>query len=122
MKRDMDLVRRLLFYFEEKTGPEHIEIPPIEGYDALMIKYHLVLMYDAKLLRCEPILSSTSDRVIHVIPFELTWAGHDFLQTMRDENLWKKAKDYVLIPGASWSFDILKEWAKDELKKRIGIQ
>jgi hypothetical protein len=95
-------------------------VPPVEDYESTNIKMHLILMHDAGLIRCEPIKSSTSDRVISVIPFELTWAGH-VLQTMRDENLWKKAKEHVLKPGASWSFEILKEWAKHELKQRLAI-
>lgn len=121
MKRDMDLIRKLLIYFEEKESPKCIEVPPVEGYDDITIKNHLVLMHDAGLLRCEPVTSSTSDRVISVIPFDLTWAGHDFLQSMRDENLWKKAKEHVLKPGASWTFEILKEWAKHELKQKLGL-
>jgi len=121
MKRDMELIRKLLLFFEDKESPEHVKIPPLEGYDEGTIKTHLELMHDAGLLRCEPVKSSTSDRIIYVIPFELTWAGHDFLQTMRDDTLWKKAKEHVLKPGASWSFDILKEWAKHELKERLGL-
>lgn len=121
MKRDMELIRKLLLFFEAKESVDYVEVPPIEGYDDRTIKTHLVLMHDAGLLRCEPVRSSTSDRVIYVLPFELTWAGHDFLQTVRDDTVWKKAKEYVLKPGASWSFDILKEWAKHELKQRLGI-
>lgn len=121
MKRDMELVREILIFFEEKETPGLVEIPPIEGYDDLTIKTHLVMMHDAGLLRCEPVKSSSSDRVIYVIPFELTWAGHDFVQMMRDDNLWKKAKEYVIMPGASWSFEILKGWAAIEIKKRLGI-
>jgi hypothetical protein len=121
MKRDMELIRKLLLFFEEKESPQHIKVPPIEGYDDGTIKTHLVLMHDAGFLRCEPVRSSTSDRVIYVVPFELTWAGHDFLQTMRDDTLWRKAKEHVLKPGASWSFDILKEWAKHELRQKLGL-
>jgi hypothetical protein len=98
-----------------------VEIPSVDGYDECTIKSHLVLMHDAGFIRCEPVRSSTSDRVIYVIPFELTWDGHDFLQTMRDDTIWKKAKEQVLKPGASWSFEILKEWAKHELKQKFGL-
>ncbi|WP_148218141.1 DUF2513 domain-containing protein [Opitutus terrae] len=121
MKRDMDLVRKLLFFFEEKESPRHVAIPPIEGYDDRTIKTHLVLLHDAGLLRCEPVRSRSSERVIYVLPFELTWAGHDFVQTMRSDTLWKKAKTHVLKPGASWSFEILKEWAKQEIKEKLGM-
>lgn len=121
MKRDIELVRKILIFFEEKQTPSHVEIPPIEGYDELTIKTHLVLMHEAGLLRCEPVTSSTSSRVIYVIPFELTWIGHDFIQAMRDDNLWKRAKEYVIKPGASWTFEILKEWATVEVKKHLGM-
>ena len=78
MKRDFELIRQLLIFFEEKQSPQHIEVPPIDGYDELTIKYHLVLLHDAGLLRCEPVRSSTSERVIYVLPFDLTWEGHGF--------------------------------------------
>lgn len=121
MKRDVDLIRKLLLFFEEKNDPKAVEIPPVDGYDDSTIKSHLVLMHDAGLIRCEPVRSTTSERVVYVIPFELTWEGHDFLQTMRDDTIWKKAKEQVLRPGASWSFEILKEWAKYEIKQRFGL-
>jgi len=40
---------------------------------------------------------------------------------MRDDTLWKQAKEHVLIPGASWTFEILKDWAKYEIKTKLGI-
>lgn len=51
----------------------------------------------------------------------LTWAGHDFLDAMRDDTVWKKAKEHVLKPGASWTFDVLKEWLKAEVKAKLGM-
>lgn len=54
MKRNFDLIRKLLFFFEEKESPQHVEVPPIDGYDESTIRYHLVLLHDAGLLRCEP--------------------------------------------------------------------
>ena len=60
------------------------------------------------------------------IPYEasiirLTWAGHDFLDSTRDSKIWNKAKEQVLKSGASWTFDILKEWVKYELKQKLGL-
>ncbi|MDP6722005.1 MAG: DUF2513 domain-containing protein, partial [Pirellulaceae bacterium] len=100
MKRDMVLVRKLLFFFEEKETPEMVQEPPIDGYDTLTVKYHLVLMYDAGLLRCEPVSSSSSDRVIYVMPFELTWDGHEFLDKIRNEKVWKRITDTMSAKGA----------------------
>jgi hypothetical protein len=121
MRRDFDLVRKLLVYFEEKPGPEHVEIPPIEGYDELTIKYHLVLLYDAGLLRCEPVTSSSSDRVIYVLPFDLTWDGHEFLAKIRDNGLWQKTKDIILSKGGQLTFNTITTVATMLMKNMIDI-
>ena len=121
MKRDFDLVRKLLIYFEEKPGPEHVEVPPIDGYDELTIKYHLVLLHDADLLRCEPVKSSSGDRVIYVLPFDLTWDGHEFLSKIRDDGLWRKTKDTILSKGCQLTFSTITTVAATLMKKAIGL-
>ncbi len=121
MKRDFDLVRKLLVYFEKKPGPEHVEIPPIVGYDELTIKYHLVLLHDAGLLRCEPVTSSSSDRVIYVLPFDLTWDGHEFLAKIRDDGLWRKTKDAILSKGGQLTFNTITTVATTLMKKMIDM-
>lgn len=112
MKRDMELVRKLLFYFEAKPDSRHVVIPPIEGYEESLIKYHCNLLYDAGLLNCEPVKSSTSDRVISVVPFALTWAGHEFLDKIRAETTWNNIKTQAKEKSLSLSFNIVNELAQ----------
>lgn len=112
MKRNFDLIRKLLFFFEERDSFELLERPEVEGYSQEIIGYHLRLLYDADFLRCEPIKSSTSDRIIRVLPFELTWEGHEFLDKIRSENTWNKIKSYSKEKGLSLSFNIVSELAK----------
>ena len=111
MKRDFELMRKLLMFFEEKQSPEHVEVPPMDGYDDATIKTHLVLLYDAGLLRCEPVRSSTSDRVIYVIPFELTWDGHEFLDKVRNETVWSRIRDIIASKGGSVAFSVINQLA-----------
>jgi hypothetical protein len=121
MKRDLDLIRKLLIFFDDKVGPEHVEVPPIDGYDELTIKYHLVLLHDAELLRCEPVVSSSSDRVIYVLPFELTWAGHDFLDNIRTPQIWKDVMAQLSENGlSSASIDIVNGLATAAIHKQLG--
>src|SRR5262245_2804334 len=89
MKRDLELIRKLLVFFDERDAVTHIEAPPIEGYDAAAIKYHLVLMNDAKLLRCEEVKTNTGF-VIYLLPFELTWEGPEFLGKIRSQFVWEE--------------------------------
>ena len=123
MKRDLDLVRKLLIFFDDKPDDKAIEVPPIQGYSESEIKYHLILMHEAGFLRCERVRSSTDpERVIYLLPFALTWQGHEFLQSVRDDTVWRKLKERVVKPSSSWTFAILGEWLKREIMQRIGVE
>jgi hypothetical protein len=111
MKRDLELIRKLLLFFEGKNSTELVELPPIEGYDKTTLKTHLVLMFEAGLLRCEPVRSSTSDRVIYVLPFELTWNGHEFLDKVRSESVWNRIRGTIASQGGSIAFALVNQLA-----------
>jgi hypothetical protein len=121
MKRDFKLIRALLLFFEAKPDPKAIKLPAIDGYDERTIKYHLVLLHDAGLLRCEPIRSNTSDRVIDVIPFDLTWDGHEFLEKIRSDKAWKKVIGYIQNSGGVMAFDVINGIATHLARKAVGI-
>lgn len=121
MKRNFDLIRNLLFLFEEKAGSSKLENPAIEGFNSDEIAYHCRLLYDAGFLRCECVKSSTSDRIIHAIPFELTWDGHEFLEKIRCESTWSKIKSYAKERSLALSFDIVSEIAKKFITEVLKI-
>lgn len=123
MKRDMDLVRDLLLYFEAKTelAGIHAEDVEIEGYSETQIGLHLNIMAEAGLLICEPFRSSTNpDRFIRIFVFDLSWKGHEYLDTIRDPKIWKRTKSTLGRIG-NWSFaialDIAKSLALSEARK-----
>lgn len=85
-----------------------------------MIKYHLVLLHDAGYLRCEPVRSSTSDRVIYVRPFDLTWQGHEFLDKIRNPRIWDEVIASIKEQGfASASVELLKMLADAAIRKHF---
>ena len=121
MKRDLDLVRKLLVYFEDKAGPEPVKQPLIDGYSDQEIQYHLVLLFDAGFLRCEPTRSTTSDRVIMVLPFELTWAGQEFLAKIRDETVWNRTKTTAREKGIQMTIEAISAIATAYAKAQLGL-
>lgn len=121
MKRDPDLVRQLLIFFDAKSSPDLVKIPSIEGYDVLTIKYHGVLLYDAGFLRCEPVTSSTSTRVIEVWPFELTWAGHEFLDTAPDNARWRSVVSVAKEKGGAIPFTVIGQLLVEAAKAAVGL-
>lgn len=46
----MELVRRILGYFEGKDDAKPVEDLAIEGYHASTIQYHVILLYEAGLI------------------------------------------------------------------------
>lgn len=120
MKRDFDLVRQILLQFEAKADAGIVEKPEVEGYPYELVAYHCRLLYDAGFLRCEPVKSSTSDRVIKALPFELTWEGHEFLDKIRSDTTWSKIKTYAKDKGLALSFSVVTELAKRVVGQLLG--
>jgi len=127
MKRDMDLVRDILFAIEAKPSPDPVwskdlDIP--NHPDSSLRRKHIVMLASAGLLDCEPTRSKTNpDRMFDVLVFDLSWAGHDYLDTIRDPKVWKKVKaKSVEVGNASFEFtiEIAKALAKQQLKS-IGL-
>ncbi len=122
MLRNMDLIRELLLRLESlpknlssiyllKPGDEEIQI---DGYSADQIDYHLSLISEAGLIE-----SGRSTAVMSGYMFKrLSWAGHDFLDAVRDPEVWAKTKRGAEAAGG-FTVDLLKDLAKGFLKKQV---
>jgi hypothetical protein len=122
MTRDFELIRKLLIFFDEKPDADHVEVPEIDGgYTDSQIKYHLVLLYQAGFLDCEPVKSSTSDRVIYVLPFNLTWEGHEFLAKIRSDSVWQKIQAVIVSKGGMLAFAVINQRATKFALQTAGL-
>lgn len=95
MKLNQDLVRLLLLQIEDKTGPyEPLELSDISIKD---YSYEEILYTTERLLEAGYIkarLETTDLHRDHVI-YSLTWDGHKFLDTVRDNVVWRRTNDIV---------------------------
>jgi hypothetical protein len=109
MKRDPEIIRKLLLFFEEKPDVNLVDPKSItiDGHDSTTIHYHIDLMYEAGFLSCETAKSSISERLIYAIPFRLTWEGHEFLDAARSQTIWNKAREILKNKAMTTSFDVL---------------
>jgi len=98
MKRDMDLVRKIMMIMNEHehgNAPRRIEI---EGYSAEQIAYHCFIMDEAGLIQAAD-CSSMSSTSPEAIPIRLTWDGHEFIENASNENIWNQTKGAVAKVG-----------------------
>ena len=116
MKRDMELVRQILFEVEKKEDPIEPLDPKIDGKSELEISYHVMLASDAGLIKA---LDRTAIGVFRWSASFLTWDGHEFLDAARDEALWKEAKSMAENAAEAVAFDVLKKTLLELSEQRI---
>jgi hypothetical protein len=123
MRRNMDLVRSLMLRLEElpmeigdaiTIQPGCKELAGIEGTDA-EVNHHLEMLRDMGLLECP----SGGQPMFGIVYMGLTWTGHDFTDSVRNNNTWKKTKS-VAEQAGGWTVGLLLEIAKTVIKAEAG--
>lgn len=94
MKRDMDLVRKILMEIEEKHQGRQLQGLQIEGYDDEMVFYHCEMMADVGLLSDFEALNVVGSSSVFYVG-GLTWQGQDYLEIIRNDEIWEKTIDEV---------------------------
>ena len=121
MKRDQDLVRQLLLLIENHgVEPLKGRTVKLDGHEYVEIMAHLNLLSDANFIVAEHSRSSTNpDRLIATeVIFDLTWKGHEYLDSIRDPKVWKQTKAISKKAG-SVSFEFLVEIAKGVAREAL---
>ena len=117
MKRDMDLIRALMLEIEERdTGDIQLLEIEIEGHSQLEVFSHLRLLIEAGLIAG---LDLSSHSGINVQATRLTWTGHDFLDSIRDDEIWQQTKDGAAAAGG-FTLELLSDLAKGLIKTKIA--
>ena len=79
-------------------------------------------MYEGGLLDAETVVSTTTERrLINVLPFGLTWDGHEFLDAIRDNNVAKKVKSRLGGKLADVPFVLIRELALAAGRAQLGL-
>ena len=130
MKRDMDLIRALLLKLEAIGSSHKVmaftaddEEIAIEGYDEEQIAYHLMLLNEAGLIDSGGVRSGRF--ASGEFSFRrLTWNGHEFLDSVRDPEVWRMTKAGAAKVGG-WTFGLIKDLAtaviKETVKEKTGL-
>lgn len=118
MKRDMDLIRRIALEVADLEFGYAVNSMEDHGVDAATFGIHAIWMQEAGLIKAT-IQEYQSGEPPKVLISRLTWDGCEFVDAIRDDTLWQKAKVSVLKPGMSFTFDVLKEWLKTEISQGL---
>ena len=128
MQRDMDLIRNLLLRLDAMPigiGEAYfleLNKPPLclQGDDPNKVYYNMKLIADAGFLALTP-----SQPGIGFGLTGLTWHGHEFLDTVRDPEIWRRTKEGANKAGGftvSLLADLAKGLLKTQIEKHTGIK
>ncbi len=107
MKRDMDLIRKIMLKIEEEYRSSAIINLSIDGYDRETVAYHCRILNDAGFVSdYEGRYASDQLYMFWVGP--LTWEGNDFLDKIRDDGIWYKTKEVITKKGLPLIVDTIK--------------
>jgi hypothetical protein len=85
----------------------------IYEYSPQDISYHVLLLKEAGLIQ------ATNVRLAWR-PIRLTWEGHEFLDTAKDNNRWEKAKNAMTKTGG-FALDVMKQLLIQYLKSELNL-
>lgn len=120
MTRDMDLVRKILVGVEARNDPFSFEELVIDGHEPAEVSGHLEMLAEAGYVEVTDLTTmGTSYRKL--CPKRLTWAGHEFLDSVRNESVWIDVKKKITSQGGALPLEIIKALAIAALKGHLGL-
>jgi hypothetical protein len=78
----------------------------------MVIAEHARLLSEARLIDAK--VTGMGD----IIFSSITWAGHDYMDAVRDDEIWKSTKDTLTETGG-FTLDLAKALAKGLVKKQV---
>ena len=118
MERNWEIVRKILIQLEQ-LGDTRSSLDPdqVTGFDPETVIYHMKIMDEAGLIEARCTRSTSG---LYCFAVRLTWAGHEFLDGIRDQQLWNRVKATVREKGLSLSFDVIKTAANALIAKILS--
>lgn len=110
MKRDMDIIRKVLLHIEENYEDTALYNIEIDNLDMKTIAYHCKILHDAGYIS-DYKGQFYDDEIGEFGVGSLTWEGHEFLDKIRDEKIWKKTKSTIREKGLPMAIDVVKDVA-----------
>ena len=105
MRRDMELIRKILITLEDSNQTQGWIPLKFDSYSEDQISYHIKILAEQGIITATD-CSTMSDFMWHARG--LTWDGHYYIEAIRDEANWKKVKEWVKNTGKVLTIETLK--------------
>lgn len=127
MKLKIDCVRDVLLELEDlpwgRNSPSDFKTS-IERHGREPVMYALAKLDEAQYINCQKVSVLATGQVRVDIVYDMTFAGHEFLSSIREEGVWDRLKG-AMVDGGAECFEVIKdigiELLKAALIKKLGV-
>jgi|SRR6185437_178254 len=130
MKLDPDYLKKILLAFEESPTPttdiEFLKSLGLDFNDDPFV-FHMGILADLRLIERDDgdrgyglFRSADGQAFWSVLPLRMTARGYEFLEDIRDPEIWRITKERAKGVGQA-SLEFLWEIAKVEVKSKLGL-
>lgn len=121
MRRDMDLVRRILRTVADAPGAVDIGALTTAGDDREKVGEHIRLMTEAGLVQSS-IRAAGNDPYYWASVSRLTWKGQDYLAAVGADDVWDAVKREGVRAGLELTLDTAKALASKAIARKLGLE
>lgn len=109
MRRDLDLVRDILITVEGADQPVDDTVLCRDGRTLAEVAFHVELLRERGLANGSVRYDGLAGFPVSVEVSGLTWEGYDYLDAIRSNKVWKKAKDAIADSVGDTSLSVVKQ-------------
>jgi len=117
MKRDLDLIKKILEEIENRNSITPSSVI-IQGEDNKIVQFQCRLLIEGGFLK-GTVTDDWSQSEIWI--GYITWQGYEFLQLSRNNTIWKKAKDVLKEKALTVPVDVLIKMLKMYLEQQLKL-
>jgi hypothetical protein len=115
MERDIKVIKLILDRLVETS--EEVVSEDFPDIDQDIIKYHMYLIDDAGLAKCDicfsPSISSTIPSSARIM--RLNNKGHDLAQALINKTVWDNINKNIILPAKNWTLSAMCRYATSSL-------
>lgn len=120
MRLNYDCIRDILLYIEDNTDYEKECVSSDElldnlSYDKNTLFYHIDMISQAELVD-DVCYADNEPQIIS----RLSWEGHQYLDNIRDDGIWKTVKEKASSIGST-SLKLLIPLSESIVKQKLGL-
>lgn len=121
LKRDLDLMRHMMLRIEEKASwgkvLQRVDFQDLCN-DLSIVAGHLRLLREANYINAQSISSASGE---NYFVYDLTFQGHDYLDSIRDDSVWHEVKQKIATVVGAASVEVVKAAADMIIRSRLGL-